>query len=64
MGVKIAIGGKGGVGKTTVCAVLAQLFVEDGFDVLAVDADPNTCLCSAFGISAEQSPQPLIKMKE
>lgn len=64
MGLKIAIGGKGGVGKTTVCAVLAQLFVEDGFDVLAVDADPNTCLCSAFGISAEQSPQPLIKMKE
>ena len=35
-GVKIAIGGKGGVGKTTVCAVLAQLFAEDGFDVLAV----------------------------
>jgi CO dehydrogenase maturation factor len=64
MGLKIAIGGKGGVGKTTVCAVWAQLFAEDGFNVLAVDADPNTSLCSALGISAEQSPQPLIQMKE
>jgi len=63
-GVKIAIGGKGGVGKTTVCAVWAQLLAEDGFDVLAIDADPNTNLASAFGIPSEQRPQPLIKMKE
>ncbi|MHC4659171.1 MAG: ATP-binding protein [Planctomycetota bacterium] len=64
MGVKIAIGGKGGVGKTTVCAVWAQLFAEDGFDVLAIDADPNTNLCCAFGIPSEQSPEPLVKMKQ
>lgn len=64
MGLKIAIGGKGGVGKTTVCAVWAQLFAQDGFDVLAVDADPNTNLYSAFGIPAEENPQPLIKMKQ
>ncbi len=64
LGVKIAIGGKGGVGKTTVCAIWAQLFAEDGFDVLAIDADPNTNLTSAFGIPCEQSPEPLIKMKE
>ena len=63
-GVKIAIGGKGGVGKTTVCAVWAQLFAEEGFDVLAIDADPNTNLALAFGISSEQSPEPLIKMKQ
>ena len=63
-GIKIAIGGKGGVGKTTVCAVWAQLFAEDGFDVLAIDADPNTNLASAFGIPSEQSPEPLIKMKQ
>ena len=63
-GVKIAIGGKGGVGKTTVCAVWAQLFAEDGFDVLAIDADPNASLASAFGIPSAQSPEPLIKMKE
>ena len=63
-GLKIAIGGKGGVGKTTICAVWAQLFAQDGFDVLAIDADSNANLASAFGISAEQSPTPLIKMKE
>ncbi|MBW8016923.1 MAG: AAA family ATPase [Planctomycetes bacterium] len=61
-GVKIAIGGKGGVGKTTVCAVLAQLFAQDGLDVIAVDADPDTNLCNAFGIPYEQSPKPLIEM--
>jgi len=63
-GVKIAIGGKGGVGKTTVCAVWAQLFAEEGLDVLAIDADPNTNLALAFGISSERSPEPLIKMKQ
>ncbi len=63
-GLKIAIGGKGGVGKTTVCAGLAQLFAESGFDVLAIDADPNANLASAFGIPTKISPVPLIKMKE
>ncbi len=63
-GAKIAIGGKGGVGKTTVCAILAQLFAENGYDVLAIDADPDVNLASAFGIPHEQSPEPLIKMKE
>jgi len=63
-GLKIAIGGKGGVGKTTVCAVWAQLFAESGFDVLAIDADPNTNLALAFGIASEQSPEPLIRMKQ
>jgi len=64
MGIKIAIGGKGGVGKTTVCAVWAQLFAKEGFDVLAIDADPNTNLALAFGIPTEQTGEPLIKMKE
>jgi CO dehydrogenase maturation factor len=63
-GVKIAIGGKGGVGKTTVCAIWAQLFAESGFDVLAIDADPNTNLALAFGIALEQNPEPLIRMKQ
>ena len=63
-GVKIAIGGKGGVGKTTVCAIWAQLFAESGFDVLAIDADPNTTLASAFGLIPQQCPEPLIKMKQ
>ncbi|UCG50051.1 MAG: AAA family ATPase [Phycisphaerales bacterium] len=63
-GIRIAVGGKGGVGKTTVCAILAQLLVEAGYDVLAVDADPDTNLCSAFGIGPEESPEPLIRMKQ
>jgi CO dehydrogenase maturation factor len=63
-GVKIAIGGKGGVGKTTVCAVWAQMFAEGGFDVLAIDADPNTNLALAFGLPSEQNPEPLIRMKQ
>lgn len=61
---KIAVGGKGGVGKTTISAVLARLFAQDGFEVLAVDADPNTSLCGAFGVSPADSPQPLIEMKQ
>jgi len=60
----MAIGGKGGVGKTTICAILARLFAEDNLDVLAVDADPNSNLCSAFGVPPKKSPVPLIKMKE
>ena len=63
-GLKIAIGGKGGVGKTTVCAILAQLFSKSGFDVLVIDADPNTTLASAFGIASEQCPEPLTSMKQ
>jgi len=63
-GIKIAVGGKGGVGKTTVCAILAKLFAESGFDVLAIDADPDANLATAFGVAPEQSPEPLINMKD
>lgn len=63
-GKKIAIGGKGGVGKTTICAILSHLFAQDGFDVLAIDADPDTNLAQAFGVPSEKYPIPLINMKE
>jgi CO dehydrogenase maturation factor len=62
-GYRIAVGGKGGVGKTTVCSVLSQLFQKDGFDVLAIDADSDTNLASALGIPEAQAPEPLIGMK-
>ena len=62
-GFRIAVGGKGGVGKTTVCSVLTQLFQKDGFDVLAIDADSDTNLASALGIPEAQAPAPLIGMK-
>ncbi|MFN2118486.1 MAG: ArsA-related P-loop ATPase [Candidatus Promineifilaceae bacterium] len=50
---KIAVSGKGGVGKTTLTALLAQLYADGGQEVLAVDADPAPCLAEALGFPAE-----------
>jgi CO dehydrogenase maturation factor len=47
---KLAITGKGGTGKTTIAGVLARYFSADGYEVLAVDADPVANLASAIGI--------------
>ena len=46
---KIAITGKGGVGKTTLAALLAQIYADQGHNVFAVDADPSPCLAGALG---------------
>ena len=46
---KLAISGKGGVGKTTMAALLAQVYSDAGRNVLAVDADPSPCLAGALG---------------
>jgi len=50
---KIAITGKGGVGKTTLTALLAQSYAESGKQVFAVDADPAPCLAGALGFPIE-----------
>lgn len=50
---KIAITGKGGVGKTTIAALLSYLYASDGKKVIAVDADPDANLASALGIPAK-----------
>ena len=50
---KLAISGKGGVGKTTLAALLAQVYADAGRDVLAVDADPSPCLAGALGFPDE-----------
>ena len=50
---KIAVTGKGGVGKTTLTALLAQTYADMGRQVLAVDADPSPCLAGALGFPLE-----------
>jgi CO dehydrogenase maturation factor len=52
----IAITGKGGVGKTTIAALLIDRLIKTGHKpVLAVDADPNTCLDAALGVAVEKT---------
>lgn len=48
---KIAITGKGGVGKTTVSSILSRLYADEGYRVLAVDADPDANLALALGFT-------------
>lgn len=66
MFVKIAVSGKGGVGKTTVAANLIYLFAKNGFNVFAVDADPDASLGLTLGIEQQRlaSLTPLVDMKE
>jgi len=51
---KIAVTGKGGVGKTTLSGTLARLYAAAGRPVLAIDADPDTNLAASVGIPAER----------
>ena len=51
---KIAVTGKGGVGKTTFAATLARLYAEEGRHVLAADVDPDANLGLALGFSEEE----------
>jgi CO dehydrogenase maturation factor len=61
---KIAISGKGGVGKTTLAALLINYFREQGKKVLAVDADPDANLALALGVADPENITPLSRMKE
>ncbi len=46
---KIAISGKGGVGKTLLASLLSKTFAESGYSVLAIDADPDANLAANLG---------------
>jgi CO dehydrogenase maturation factor len=63
---KIAVTGKGGVGKTTIASLLAHLYAEEGTNVIAVDADPDANLALALGIPREEAEKikPITAMAE
>lgn len=63
---KIAVTGKGGVGKTTFAATLARLYAQEGRPVLAADVDPDANLGLALGFSEEELEQivPITKMRK
>lgn len=61
---KLAISGKGGVGKTTFAALLIKSLSDEGKRVLAIDADPDANLAAALGIPNPQSIVPISDMKE
>jgi CO dehydrogenase maturation factor len=62
--VKLAISGKGGVGKTTFAALLIKALSEQGKRILAIDADPDANLATALGIYDAQSIVPIADMKD
>jgi CO dehydrogenase maturation factor len=61
--VKIAVSGKGGVGKTLVAGILARMFAKDGFKVLAIDNDSAMNLSYTLGID-ERTKAQIIPIKE
>jgi CO dehydrogenase maturation factor len=63
---KIAITGKGGVGKTSLASLIAYVLTEQGNKVYAIDADPNATLAHALGFPPELVAQvtPIVKMAD
>ncbi len=62
--IKLAVSGKGGVGKTTVAALLCRSLADMGYSVLAVDADPDANLAAALGFAEDANITPLVAMKD
>jgi CO dehydrogenase maturation factor len=61
---KIAISGKGGVGKTMLAALLSKTFAEFGYSVLAIDADPDANLAATLDFPEPEKIPPISEMKE
>ncbi len=61
---KIAISGKGGVGKTLLASMLSKIFAESGYSVIAIDADPDANLAATLGFPRPEEIIPISEMKE
>lgn len=61
---KIAVSGKGGVGKTLLSALLSRIFAESGYSVLAIDADPDENLAATLGFPHPDRIVPVSEMKD
>jgi len=61
---KIAISGKGGVGKTLLSSLLARTFAANGYSVIAIDADPDANLATSLGFPDADRITPVSEMKE
>ena len=61
---KLAVSGKGGVGKTTFASLLIRTLNNEGKRVLAIDADPDANLAAGIGIINAENIVPIAEMKE
>lgn len=61
---KLAISGKGGVGKTTLSGMVVGALALASREVIAVDADPDANLASALGVPADEPVTPLSEMRQ
>ncbi len=61
---KVAVTGKGGVGKTLLSALLATKFAQSGYSVIAIDADPDANLAATLGFPDPEAIIPISEMKD
>lgn len=64
MGLKFAVAGKGGVGKTTIAGLLAREWGRDGKRVFAIDADPGGQLATVLGVPGDRRPRPIAELSD
>lgn len=64
MSLKLAVGGKGGVGKTTITSLLARLIANNDKKVIAIDADPVSNLAAGLGIPEDLPITPIAELSD